>query len=143
MDLRIDLDQWKQDQLVYKVSMVVSRFMCLAAALLMIMVSVGLGASASMANCGAQPHYSADGHHEHGMGASAGCQESGCQDLDHRDMNCQDCCLGPSCVSSGVLLHEAASVTKRLRIGQPGPSAADHLYGRSIAPETGPPKLPA
>jgi hypothetical protein len=141
MDLRIDLDQWKQDQLVYKVSVVISRFMCLVAALLMIMVSISLGASAGMANCAPQPYYFVNGHHEHGIGASAECQESGCRDLDHRDKDCQDCCLGPSCVSSGALLQEAASVTKRLSTGQPGPSAADHLYGRPIAPETGPPKL--
>jgi hypothetical protein len=28
-----------------------------------------------------------------------------------------------------------------LSISQPEPSATDHLFGRSIAPETGPPKL--
>ena len=123
--------------------MVVPRFICLAAALLMFMVSISLGASAGMANSAPQPHYAAIGHHENGIGASAGCQESGCQDLDHRDKDCQDCCLGPSCVSSGALLQEAVSVTKRLSIGQQGSSAVDHLYGRSIAPETGPPKLPA
>lgn len=123
--------------------MVVPRFMCLATALLMFMVSISLGASAGVANSAPQPHYAAIGHADHGADVSAGFQDSGCQDLDHRDKDCQDCCLGPSCVSSGVLLQEAAGVTKRLSIGQQGPSAVDHLYGRSIAPETGPPKLPA
>jgi hypothetical protein len=128
---------------VYKVSMVISRFMCLAAALLMFMVSISLGASAGMANSVPQLHNAVIGHHENGIGASAGCQESGCQDLDHRNKDCQDCCLGPPCISSGAPLQEAVSVTKRLSIGQQDPSAVDHLYGRSIAPETGPPKLPA
>lgn len=142
MDMGIDLDQWKQDQLVYKVSMIVSRFMCLAAALLMFMVSISLAASAGTADSAPQAHYSINGHHENGIGAGAGYQESVGQDLDHRDKDCQDCCLGSSCVSSGVLLLEAVSVTKRLSIGEPGPSAVDHLYGRATAPETGPPKLP-
>ena len=141
MDLMIDLDQQKHGQLVYKASMVVYRFIGLAAALLMFMVSISLGAPAGVANCVPQQHYSANGHADHGADVSAGCQDSGFQDLNHRDRDCQDCCLGPSCVSSGVLLQEAAGVTKRLSIGQPGPSAVDHLYGRSIAPETGPPKL--
>jgi hypothetical protein len=139
MDLKIDSDQWMQDQLDYNESMIVTRFIGLVAALLMIMVSISLGASAGMT--APQPHYSVNGHHELGIDASAGCQESGCQDLDHRNKDCQDCCLGPSCVSSGFLMQEAASVPKKLAIGQPGPSSAVHLYGRSIAPETGPPKL--
>ena len=122
--------------------MVVSRFIGLAAALLMIMVSVSLGASAGMANSALQPHYSVNGH-QPGIAADVGCQESTCQDLDHRDKDCQDCCLGPSCVSSGALLQESMSVTKRLSIDQQGSTAVDHLYGRLIAPETGPPKLPA
>jgi hypothetical protein len=137
------LDQWKQGQLVYKESMIAYRFIGLAAALLMIMVSINLGASAGMANSVPEPYYAVNGHHGNGIDASAGCQESGCQDLDHRDKDCQDCCLGPHCVSPGALLQEAVSVTKRLSIGQQDPSAVDHLYGRSIAPETGPPKLPA
>jgi hypothetical protein len=121
--------------------MIGCRFLGLAGAMLMIVAFIGLGASVGMASCGPQQHYSINDHHEHAIGASAGCQETGCQDLDHRDKVCQDCCLGPSCVSSGVLLLEAVSLTNRLSIGQPEPSAADHLYGRSIPPETGPPKL--
>jgi hypothetical protein len=123
--------------------MIVCRFIGLVAAMLIVVVSISLGASAGMANCDPQQRYSASGHVDHGAGTSAGCQDSSCQDLDHRDKDCQDCCFGPSCVSSGVLLQEAVSVAKRLSIGQPDPSAVDHLYGRSIAPETGPPKLQA
>ncbi|MDO8352805.1 MAG: hypothetical protein Q7T14_05035, partial [Aestuariivirga sp.] len=107
MDLIIDLDQWKQDQLVYKVLMVVSRFIGLAAAILMVVVSISLGTSAGVANGVPQQHYSASCHADHGADASAGCQDSGFPDLDHRDRDCQDCCLGPSCISSGALLQEA------------------------------------
>ena len=119
------------------------RFIGLAAAMLMMVVSIGLGASAGMANCAPQEPFSVSDHADHGAGASAGCQDSGCQDVDHRDMDCQDCCLGLSCVSSGVLLQDAMGMTKRLSIGQPQAILDEHLYGRSIAPETGPPKLPA
>ena len=119
------------------------RFIVLAAAMLMIVVSIGLGASAGMANCAPQQPFSVSDHADHGTDASAGCQASDCQDVDHRDMDCQDCCLGLSCVSSGVVLQDAMGMTKRLPSGQPQAISDDHLYGRSIAPETGPPKLPA
>ncbi len=119
------------------------RFIVLAAAMLMMVVSIGLGASAGMANCAPQQPFSVSDHADHGADASAGCQASDCQDVDHRDMDCQDCCLGLSCVSSGVVLQDAMGMTKRLPSGQPQAISDDHLYGRSIAPETGPPKLPA
>lgn len=119
------------------------RFIGFAAAMIMMVVSIGLGASAGMANCAPQQPFSVSEHADHGTGASAGCQASDCQDVDHRDMDCQDCCLGLSCVSSGVVLQDAMRITKRLPTGQPKAISDDHLYGRSIAPETGPPKLPA
>lgn len=119
------------------------RFIGFTAAMLMMVVSIGLGASAGLANCAPQQPFSVSDHADHGTDASAGCQASDCQDVDHRDMDCQDCCLGVSCVSSGVFLQDAMGMTERLPSGQPREISDKHLDGRSVAPETGPPKLPA
>jgi hypothetical protein len=116
--------------LVYKDMMVVSRFMVMIATALLIVASLGLGAVATATHA-SQPIYSSMDSPDHD-----GCDETG--DLD---VNSQGCCHGISCASSGVLAQAALTVPFLLLISQSEPNAADHLFGRSITPETGPPKL--
>lgn len=110
--------------------MVASRFMVIIATALMIVVSLSLGAVATTPHA-SQPEYSSmdsPGHDD--------CDEAGDQ-----DMNSHSCCHGISCTSSGVWAQVEIVVAIIVSISQPAPNTADHLSGRSIAPETGPPKL--
>lgn len=110
--------------------MVVSRFMVMIATALLIVASLSLGAVGATAHA-SQPHYSSMDAPDHDD-----CEDAG-------DTDSHDCCHGLSCTASGVLAQAAMAVPFMLSIGQPEPNAADHLSGRSIAPETGPPKLHA
>ena len=112
--------------------MVVSRFMVMIAAALFIVASLGLGAVATTTPA-AQPHYSSMDSPDH----------DDCEDAGNQDMNSHGCCHGITCASSGVLAQVAIALPFKVLIGQPEPDATDHLFGRSIAPETGPPKLQA
>jgi len=116
--------------MVYKETMVVSRFMIVIWAALLIVVSVSFGAP--VGTTAHVPHYSSIDSPDHDN-----CNAEGSQDID-----CQGCCHGISCASSGVLVQAATVAPIMLSINQLEPSATDHLFGRSIAPETGPPKLP-
>ena len=126
---RIDSDQGRSDRVVYKEMMVVSRFMVMVWAALLIVVSVSLAAPAG--TTAHVPHYSSMNSPDH----------DNCNAEGNQDTGCQDCCHGISCASSGVLAQVARVAPLVLSISQLGPSATDHLYGRSIVPETGPPKL--
>ena len=109
--------------------MVASRFMVIIATALMIVVSLSLGAVATTPHA-SQPEYSSmnsPGHDD-------------CEDAGDQEMNGHGCCQGISCTSSGVA-QAAIAVPFMLLISQPEPNAPDHLSGRSITPETGPPKL--
>jgi hypothetical protein len=117
--------------LVYKDMMVVSRFMVMIATALLIAVSLSLGAVATTIAHAPQPHYSSAGAPDH----------DNCDEAGDQDVSCQGCCHGISCASSGVLAQAAIAVPFMLLISQPEPNATDHLFGRSITPETGPPKL--
>ena len=110
-----------------------SRFMVMIAAALLIVASLSLGAVAATTTYGLHPHYSSMDSSDH----------DDCEDVGNPDMGFQGCCQGISCASSGVLAQAALIVPFMLSISQPEPNAADHLSGRSIAPETGPPKLHA
>ena len=120
-------------RLVYKDMMVVSRFMVMIATALLIVASLSLGAVAATTAYGLQPHYSSMDSTNHGN----------CEDAGNQDVDSQGCCQGISCASSGVLAQVAIAMPIMLLISQPGPGVGDHLFGRSIAPETGPPKLQA
>jgi len=115
--------------LVYKDMMVVPRFMVIIATALLIVGSLSLGAVATTTHA-SQSHYSSMDSPDHDA-----CDEAGDQDV-----NSHGCCQGISCASSGVMAQAAIAVPFMLLISQPEPNAADHLFGRSIAPETGPPK---
>jgi hypothetical protein len=117
--------------LVYKEMMVVFRFMVVIATALLIVASLSLGAVAATTIHAPQSHYSSMDLPDH----------DNCKDAGNQDVGSQGCCQGISCASSGVLAQVAITVPLMLSISQPEPNAADHLYGRSIAPETGPPKL--
>lgn len=112
--------------------MVVSRFMVMIVTALLIVASLSLGVVAATPHI-SQPHYSSMDTPDHDT-----CDEAGDQDA-----NSHGCCHGLSCASSGVLAQAALAVPYMLSISQPEPNDADHLSGRSIAPETGPPKLQA
>jgi hypothetical protein len=116
--------------LVYKDMMVVSRFMVIIATALLIVASLSLGAVATSPHA-SQSHYSSVDSPDH----------DNCEDAGDQDMNGHGCCHGIFCASSGVLAQAAMAVPFMLTIGQPEPNATVHLLGRSIAPETGPPKL--
>jgi hypothetical protein len=119
--------------LVYKDMMVVSRIMVIIAAALLIVASLSLGVVAATTAYGPHPHYSSmdsPDHHD-------------CEDAGNMDVDSHGCCQGISCASSGVLAQVAIAMPIMLLISQPSPGVGDHLYGRSIAPETGPPKLQA
>jgi hypothetical protein len=119
--------------LVYKEMMVVSRFMVMIATALLIVASVSFDTLAATITYDPQPHYSSTGSPNH----------DNCENAGNQDMDCQGCCQGISCASSGVPAQVTIVAQIVLSISQPDPSVGDHLYGRSIAPETGPPKLPA
>ena len=110
--------------------MMISRFMAIIATALLIAASLSLGAVTTAPHA-LHSHYSAVDSPDHDDCEGAGGQE----------MNDQGCCQGISCASSGALAQVAVTVPFMLLISQPGPSAVDHLSGRSIAPEPGPPKL--
>ena len=112
--------------------MVVSRFIVMAAAMLLIVASLGLGPPAAATTHDLLLHSSADS-----------LNFDTCKNTGHHDLGCQSCCHGMSCVLSGVLAHVAIALPIMASISQPHPRVGIHLYGRSIAPETGPPKLPA
>jgi hypothetical protein len=116
--------------LVYKDMMVVSRFMVMIASALLIVASLSLGAVAASPHA-SQSLYSTMDAPDHGD----------CEDAGDQEMNGHGCCQGISCTSSGVLAQAAIAVPYMLLISQPEPNAPDHLSGRSITPETGPPKL--
>jgi hypothetical protein len=128
---RIDPGQGSSIRLVYKDMMVVFRFMVMIATALLIVASLSLGAVAATTAYAPQPHYSSMDSPDH----------DNCGDAGNQDMDCQDCCHGISCASSGVLAQVAVVAPIMLSISQPDPNATEHLFGRSIAPETGPPKL--
>ena len=119
--------------LVYKDMMVVSRIMVIIAAALLIVASLSLGVVAATTAHGPHPDYSSidsPDHHD-------------CEDAGNMDVDSHGCCQGISCASSGVLAQVAIAMPVMLLISRPGPGIGDHLYGRAIAPETGPPKLQA
>ena len=110
--------------------MVVSRFMVMIAAALFIVVSLSLGAVATTTHA-LQPHYSSMDSPDH----------DNCQDAGNQKVNSHGCCHGITCATSGVLAQVAIALPFMLSISQPEPNVTDHLFGRSIAPETEPPKL--
>jgi len=116
--------------LVYKDMMVVPRFMVMIATALSIVASLSMGAVAATSHA-LQPHYSSMDSPDH----------DNCDEAGDQDVNNHGCCQGISCTSSGVLAQVDIAVPFMRSISQPEPNAADHLLGRSIAPETGPPKL--
>jgi hypothetical protein len=129
--VRIDSDQERSDCLVYKDMMVVSRFIVMITTALLIVASLSLGAVAATAAYAPQPLYSSMDSLDHDD-----CEGAGDQDVDSHG-----CCQGVSCASTGVLAQLAIVAPIMLSVSQPNPGFGDHLYGRSIAPETGPPKL--
>ncbi len=133
IDVRIDSDQGHSNSLVYRDMMVVFRFMVMIATALLIVASLSLGAVAATAAYAPQPLYSSmdSPHHDDCVGAG------------NQDVNSHGCCQGVSCASTGVLAQLAIVAPIMLSLSQPNPGVGDHLFGRSIAPETGPPKLQA
>ena len=120
-------------RLVYKEMMVVSRFMVMIATALLIVASASLGVLAVTGTHVHQPHYSSmdsPDHHD-------------CEDAGNMDVDSHGCCQGVSCASTGVLAQLAIVAPIILSLSQPNPGVGNHLFGRSIAPETGPPKLQA
>ncbi|MEQ1524930.1 MAG: hypothetical protein ABL936_27045 [Aestuariivirga sp.] len=115
----------------YKEMMFIFRSMVLIATALLIAISLSLGAVAATTAHAPQPHYSSSDAPDH----------DNCDEAGDQDVSCQGCCHGISCASSGVLAQAAIALPFMLLISQPEPNATDHLFGRSIAPETGPPKL--
>ena len=115
----------------YKEMMFIFRSMVLIATVLVIAASLSLGAAKATTAHVPQLHYSSSDAADH----------DNCGEAEDHDVNCQGCCQGTSCASAGVLAQLAVTVPFMLLISQPEPNAADHLFGRSIAPETGPPKL--
>lgn len=111
--------------------MVVSRFMVMVAAAFLIVASLGFGPVAATTTYGPHAHCSSMDLPDH----------DDCEDAGNLDMGFQGCCQGMSCAPSGVLAQAAMAVPFMLLIGQPESNATDHLFGRSIVPETGPPKL--
>ena len=110
--------------------MVVSRFMVIIAVALFIVASLSLGAVATTIHT-SQPHCSSMDAPDH----------DNCDEAGDQDVNSHGCCHGITCASSGVLAQVVIALPFMLSISQPEPNATDHLFGRSIAPETGPPKL--
>jgi hypothetical protein len=96
----------------------------------LIVASLSMGAVAATTHA-LQPHYSSMDSPDH----------DNCDEAGDQDVNSHGCCHGMSCTSSGVLAQVDIAVPFMLSISQSGPNAADHLLGRSIVPETGPPKL--
>ena len=129
--IRIDSDQGRSNGLLYKDIMVVSRFLVMIATALLIVASLSLGAVAATIANAPQPHYSSMISPDH-----YDCQDAGSQGVDSHG-----CCQGVFCASTGVLAQLATVAPILLSVSQPNPGFGDHLYGRSIAPETGPPKL--
>ncbi len=111
--------------------MVVSRFIVMVATALLIVASLSLGAAAATAAYAPQPLYSSMDSLNH----------DDCEGAGNQDVDSHGCCQGVSCVSTGVLAQLAIVGPIMLRLIQPNPGVGDHLFGRSIAPETGPPKL--
>ncbi len=125
----VDADQGRFIGLGYK-GMMVSRFMVIIATTLLIVASLSLGAVAATPHA-SQSHYSSTDAPDH----------DDCEDAGDQDRDGHGCCQGISCTSSGVLGQAAVALPLALPISLPEPNATDHLFGRSIAPETGPPKL--
>jgi hypothetical protein len=130
MGITIDLDQGCRNQLAYKERMVVSRFIGMAMAILMVVVSMNVGAMAGMSDYAPQQHHSTSVQPEHDAAARAG----------GHGMIDQDCCLGSFCVSAGVLAEAVKFVNPHQLADMPALGINDTLSGRLIAPETGPPK---
>jgi hypothetical protein len=128
--VRIDSDQGRSNSLVYKDIMVVPRFMVMIATALLIVASLGLGAVAAKAAY-APPLYSSMDSLDH----------DDCEGAGNQDVDSHGCCQGVSCASTGVLAQLAIVAPIILSLSQPNPGVGDHLFGRSITPETGPPKL--
>jgi hypothetical protein len=119
--------------LVYKDMMVVSRFIVMITTALLIVVSLSLGAVAATAACAPQPLYSSMDSLDH----------DDCLGAGNQDVDSHGCCQGVSCASTGVLAQLAIVAPIILSLSQPSPGVGDQLFGRSIAPETGPPRLQA
>ncbi len=138
VDPGLDLDQRNGSQVAYKERMIGSRFIATVLAVLLVVVSMTMGASAGMAACAPDQQHSATV--QQGSGADA---NAGCQDLDHQGKACADGCLGSSCFAAGLMAQEMAGVAAALSANQLEAGLIDVLSGRLIAPETGPPRLPA
>lgn len=121
--------------MAYKERMVISRFIGVVLAVLLVVVSMSMGASAGMAACAPDQYHSATA--QQGSGADA---NAGCQDLGYQGKACGDSCLGASCVAAGLVAQETAGVAATLPANQLEAGLIDVLSGRLIAPETGPPK---
>lgn len=126
-----DLNQLKHEYLAYKEHMAISRFTGVLIAILMVVISMNLGASAGVATCAPQQHFSVGGHFLDEDAPGAG----------HKDWSGEDCCLGYSCFSTVVLAEAWAVVTPHLSIRLFDSGISAFLSGRLIPPETGPPKL--
>ncbi|MGB8315785.1 MAG: hypothetical protein WCE69_15005 [Aestuariivirga sp.] len=110
--------------------MIVSRLIGIAIAILLVVVSMNVSAVASVATCVPQQHHSAGGQPDHRAAAPAGCH----------DLAAQDCCLGSYCVATGILAEAVVVATPSRSLDLPEPGLSLPLFGRLIAPETGPPK---
>jgi hypothetical protein len=111
--------------------MVVFRFMAIIWVAVLIVASLNSDAFATTITYGPQSHYSSMDSPDH----------DNCDGAGNQDVTCRGCCQGISCASSGVLAQVAVNAPIMLLTSRPEPNPADHLSGRSIAPETGPPKL--
>jgi hypothetical protein len=104
--------------------------MIMIATALLIVASASLSTLAATITFAPQLNYSSMNSPDH----------DGCADIESQNVDGQGCCQGIACASSGVLAQVAMVMPIMLLIGRTGPNAEDHLYGRSIAPDTGPPK---
>ena len=111
--------------------MVILRFIGMVIAIVMVVVSMNVGAMAGTSACAPQQHHSAGV--QPGHDAAAGCH----------GMIDQDCCVGSLCIAAGVLAEAAMFMNPHQPADMPAPGSSDTLSGRLIAPETGPPRLPA
>ena len=111
--------------------MVVSRFVVMIAMALLFVASLSLGAVAATAAYAPQPHYSTMDSLDH----------DDCEGAGKQHVASHGCCQGASCASTGVLAQLAIVAPIILSLSQPNPGVSDNLFGRSITPETGPPKL--
>ena len=126
----IDSDQGSSDRLVYKDMMVVSRFLVMIATALFIVASLSLSAVAATVAYAPQSLYSSMDSLDH----------DDCEGAENQTVDSYGCCQSVSCASTGVLAQLAIVAPIILSLSQPNPGVGDHFFGRSIAPETGPPK---